>query len=78
MIYLFSLKLSRVPKKWFILSIIEKYLDADKEVMLAGSDMTKSGGFFSAQYTLFNFMSNVKKYIVMLRNLLIIKMYRKS
>lgn len=42
-------------------SIIEKYLDSDKEVMLAGSDMTKSGGFFSAQYTLFNFMSNIKK-----------------
>lgn len=41
-------------------SKIKDYLGAEKEIMLAGSDMTKSEGFFGAQYALYKFISQMK------------------
>ncbi|CAF1466311.1 unnamed protein product, partial [Rotaria magnacalcarata] len=39
---------------------ITGYLGKEKEIMVAGSDMTKSEGFFGAQYAFFKLISQIK------------------
>ncbi len=39
---------------------IKIYLGKEKEIMLAGSDMTKSEGFFGAQYAFYKLISQIK------------------